>query len=103
MRPERMLPPMVSLVAESLARITALAGEEAQAEPEAGPRATPLRHDERLAELEELPYVLHALFVERIERLTPRVPLKREDRPGPNDPCGCGSGRKFKKCCGRPG
>jgi uncharacterized protein YecA (UPF0149 family) len=47
--------------------------------------------------------VLHALFVERIERLTPRVPLKREARPGPNDPCSCGSGRKFKKCCGKPG
>jgi uncharacterized protein len=94
-----------ALVAESLERITALAGEEAQAEPaaDAAPRATPLRHDERLAELEELPYVLHALFVERIERLTPRVPLKREDRPGPNDPCSCGSGRKFKKCCGKPG
>ena len=23
-------------------------------------------------------------------------------RPGPNDPCPCGSGRKFKKCCGSP-
>jgi uncharacterized protein YecA (UPF0149 family) len=21
--------------------------------------------------------------------------------PGRNDPCPCGSGRKFKKCCGR--
>jgi uncharacterized protein YecA (UPF0149 family) len=23
------------------------------------------------------------------------------ERLGPNDPCICGSGRKFKKCCGR--
>jgi len=23
------------------------------------------------------------------------------ERPRPNDPCPCGSGRKFKKCCGR--
>jgi hypothetical protein len=23
--------------------------------------------------------------------------------PGPNEPCTCGSGRKFKKCCGKPG
>jgi len=23
--------------------------------------------------------------------------------PGRNDPCHCGSGRKFKKCCGSPG
>jgi len=21
--------------------------------------------------------------------------------PGPNEPCICGSGRKYKKCCGR--
>lgn len=30
----------------------------------------------------------------------------RGQRPGiarPNDPCPCGSGRKFKKCCGGPG
>jgi uncharacterized protein len=31
----------------------------------------------------------------------PRVPtLHREDLPGRNDPCHCGSGKKFKKCCG---
>jgi len=22
-------------------------------------------------------------------------------KPGPNDPCPCGSGKKYKKCCGR--
>jgi DNA-binding XRE family transcriptional regulator len=26
---------------------------------------------------------------------------RREERPGRNDPCDCGSGIKFKKCCGR--
>lgn len=31
----------------------------------------------------------------------PRVPtLRRADVPGRNDPCRCGSGKKFKKCCG---
>ena len=24
-----------------------------------------------------------------------------EDEPGRNDPCPCGSGSKYKKCCGR--
>jgi uncharacterized protein YecA (UPF0149 family) len=24
-----------------------------------------------------------------------------DDEPGRNDPCPCGSGRKYKKCCGR--
>ena len=34
--------------------------------------------------------------------VTPRAPLKRGDeKVGPNDPCPCGSGRKFKKCCGK--
>ncbi|MBQ5531685.1 MAG: YchJ family protein [Kiritimatiellae bacterium] len=29
------------------------------------------------------------------------VPFKREkDRVGRNDPCPCGSGKKYKKCCG---
>jgi len=26
------------------------------------------------------------------------VPARREDRPGRNDPCWCGSGKKYKKC-----
>ncbi|HEV2608487.1 MAG TPA: SEC-C metal-binding domain-containing protein, partial [Xanthomonadaceae bacterium] len=25
---------------------------------------------------------------------------RREAAPGRNDPCLCGTGRKFKKCCG---
>ena len=27
--------------------------------------------------------------------------LKTAARPGRNDPCPCGSGKKFKSCCGR--
>ncbi|MGI9132438.1 MAG: UPF0149 family protein [Rhodoferax sp.] len=31
----------------------------------------------------------------------PRVaPLQRADTPARNDPCSCGSGKKYKKCCG---
>ena len=29
-------------------------------------------------------------------------PVKREKKIGPNDPCPCGSGKKYKKCCGNP-
>ncbi len=41
-----------------------------------------------------------------LERLlgggTPRpAPVARGAAPGRNDPCPCGSGAKFKKCCGR--
>ncbi|MFC1660098.1 preprotein translocase subunit SecA [Gemmatimonadota bacterium] len=30
-----------------------------------------------------------------------RAPVTTTDGPGRNDPCPCGSGKKFKKCCGR--
>ena len=28
-------------------------------------------------------------------------PMKAQAKVGRNDPCICGSGKKFKKCCGR--
>ena len=34
----------------------------------------------------------------------PEVPVeqaKREQTAGRNDPCPCGSGKKYKKCCGK--
>jgi preprotein translocase subunit SecA len=27
------------------------------------------------------------------------TPVKKEEKVGPNDPCPCGSGKKYKKCC----
>ena len=27
--------------------------------------------------------------------------VREAAKPGPNDPCPCGSGKKYKKCCGR--
>ncbi len=37
-----------------------------------------------------------------LERLLNPVPdRKAEAKPGRNDPCPCGSGSKFKRCCGR--
>ena len=31
-----------------------------------------------------------------------RAPKKREEKKiYPNDPCPCGSGKKYKQCCGR--
>ncbi|MCQ2483933.1 MAG: preprotein translocase subunit SecA [Clostridia bacterium] len=29
-------------------------------------------------------------------------PVRKKAAPGPNDPCPCGSGKKYKKCCGSP-
>jgi len=30
-----------------------------------------------------------------------KVPLKKKEKPNRNDPCSCGSGHKYKNCCGR--
>ena len=29
-----------------------------------------------------------------------RQPVRKTKKPGRNDPCPCGSGKKYKKCCG---
>ena len=31
----------------------------------------------------------------------PHTPVRKKKKPGRNDPCPCGSGKKYKKCCGR--
>ncbi len=31
----------------------------------------------------------------------PKKPVRKENKVGRNDPCPCGSGKKYKKCCGR--
>lgn len=33
----------------------------------------------------------------------PETFVREAPKVGRNDPCPCGSGKKFKKCCGRPG
>ena len=32
---------------------------------------------------------------------TPKQPVVKEQKIYPNNPCPCGSGKKYKKCCGR--
>lgn len=56
---------------------------------------------ERLDIMFELPHFLHALNSLRLAEATRgREPVRREAQPGRNDPCPCGSGKKFKKCHG---
>ena len=33
----------------------------------------------------------------------PAEPIKVDKQPKRNDPCSCGSGKKYKKCCGKGG
>jgi hypothetical protein len=43
--------------------------------------------------------------LEKLRRYAKQAPKKEParaaDRPGRNDPCSCGSGKKWKKCCGK--
>ncbi|MHC5112757.1 MAG: SEC-C metal-binding domain-containing protein [Planctomycetota bacterium] len=37
------------------------------------------------------------------EQLPPPVePIHADEKAERNDPCPCGSGKKYKKCCGKP-
>jgi len=62
--------------------------------------ATPVGYRERLAIVVGLPGMLADLNHHRVDALTPREPIQREAVPGRNEPCSCGSGKKYKKCCG---
>ena len=37
------------------------------------------------------------------DKTVKKKPIVIKKRVGPNDPCPCGSGLKYKKCCGKPG
>ncbi|KRD31429.1 hypothetical protein ASE35_15630 [Lysobacter sp. Root916] len=73
-------------------------GEVLGEDPEAP--GTPISYRERLEIVSSLPGMLADLHHHRIEALTPREPLRRADTPDRNDACSCGSGKKYKKCCG---
>jgi len=50
----------------------------------------------------EQPAHQHQNIVEnRYEEEGPKQPVRAENRTGRNDPCPCGSGKKYKKCCGK--
>ena len=59
--------------------------------------------EERLGLLTMVPGLLNDLYLSRMEQeAAGQEPIRREPQPGRNDPCSCGSGRKWKKCCGAP-
>jgi len=39
-------------------------------------------------------------IVEALDAAKPSIGPRRATKVGRNDPCPCGSGRKYKKCCG---
>lgn len=62
----------------------------------------PASFEDRMAIIGALPEILHDLHQLAIDERTPRTPARREEAPARNDPCPCGSGKKFKKCHGDP-
>lgn len=73
------------------------AREKIQARKQAVPAFRP--HSEVSGHLEAKPSREHS---EGQDPVIPTHTVRREDRQtSPNAPCPCGSGRKFKKCCGR--
>lgn len=87
---------------QAMQRIVALTEDDA--EP---PTISPFREDgpaslsvQRLNDFADATWAVYDLR-EIWRTIGPRVPtLRRADAPGRNDPCFCGSGKKFKKCCG---
>lgn len=62
----------------------------------------PASFEDRMAIIGTLPEILHDLHQLAIDERTPRTPARHEEAPARNDPCPCGSGKKFKKCHGDP-
>jgi uncharacterized protein len=79
---------------ETLALFSVEQAEELGVEPDDIPNLS-----ERLELVTDLPALLQDLNALRMEAMVAR-PARRAEQPGRNDPCPCGSGQKFKKCCG---
>jgi hypothetical protein len=47
------------------------------------------------------PEELHAMLQKELLSKPQELTINRPKKPGPNEPCPCGSGRKYKHCCGR--
>ncbi|HTA65951.1 MAG TPA: UPF0149 family protein [Xanthomonadaceae bacterium] len=68
-----------------------------------GQTADPISAIERGALIAGLPQILHDLNAHRFEKLVSHEPIRKPPAPRRNDPCHCGSGKKYKKCCGAAG
>ncbi|WP_028601931.1 YecA family protein [Ottowia thiooxydans] len=93
---------IASDMADALDCIRALCSDDT-AEPalnlfeEEGP---PSVSEERMEQFGEALWAVYDLYA-IAKSLGPRVdPIRNDAKVGRNDPCSCGSGKKFKKCCG---
>ena len=66
-----------------------------------GERRTRLQKDKKRGERERSMMTSDEIDAEQelLDNTPPVEPIKAEEKPGRNDPCPCGSGKKYKKCC----
>jgi uncharacterized protein len=89
------------LVEESLAAFLALVPEDDE-DAAADAAASAEDRDELVADALVAAYDLRDYWRElQFEQVRVKEPIRREPKIGRNDPCPCGSGRKFKQCHGR--
>ena len=63
----------------------------------------PAEEERLVAEIHEnMPVIVQALYNFWRNKRAGGTVKRAEPKSGRNDPCPCGSGRKFKQCCGRP-
>jgi uncharacterized protein len=87
------------IVDEALAAIVALVPED---EDSAAADETDDDRDELVADALIAAYDLRDYWREmQFEQMRVKEPIRREPKVGRNDPCPCGSGKKFKQCHGR--
>ena len=67
-----------------------------------GDRFARKQKDKKLQELAEKGKTKEEIEAEKklIKESKKVDPLSAKSEPGRNDPCPCGSGKKYKKCCG---
>jgi uncharacterized protein len=70
-------------------------------EAEWTPEERKLNRDEHVASAIWGAYDLREFWLDR--GFVPHAPIRKTPEPGRNDPCPCGSGKKYKKCCGAGG
>ncbi|MDW8337233.1 MAG: UPF0149 family protein [Tepidimonas sp.] len=86
---------------EALAHIEALLDDDTDAPLPPEEDGTPVGYSaQRLQRLGEAIWAAYDLHDIARELGPPVAPVRKTAQPGRNDPCPCGSGQKFKKCCG---
>ncbi|SNS32888.1 uncharacterized protein SAMN06265795_102237 [Noviherbaspirillum humi] len=82
-----------------LMRPVYLLGAEELEEEDMAQVESPVQRDKLAIELESAILPIYRYWKPKRKSAVTQV-RKAGDQPGRNDPCPCGSGKKFKKCCG---